>query len=354
MKPTGHWLGCLAMAGSCLIWAGCGGSDVPDPDSDSKAAVEPTSRPVNQGSVVAEAPPEAPAAAPAPAKEETAVAAAPGGAEPAPGLALARTNTPDPAPTTETAPPAESIPKADSSGTDEMLRIGAAPAPTPGGEPAPAAGAAVASAAPAATTPAAGAAAAGVMGRPGAGDGRNVDPMMAAGPNNARRGGEESARPTLRGGGPTGSFGAPSGAASNEPDGGPQAFLSPGTAVQAFLSALKAKNKDRLSQATARRAPTEAAEKHQKIFAAILEQSISDEELDDMAKSLEGFQVQSVLQARSSGSIGVLIGKQDDRDMLQRTVMVRKEKEGWKVLDFKGVVDFKPIGTYRNPYGRRR
>ncbi len=151
----------------------------------------------------------------------------------------------------------------------------------------------------------------------------------------------------------SGGFGAGGGPGSDNSDPGPGAFRNPGSAVQAFLSALKAKNKDRLSQATARRAATEAVEKHRKIFAAILEQSISDEELDDMAKTLEGYQVASILPAKSTGSNGVVITKMDNRDRLQRTVMVRKEKEGWKVMDFIGFIDQKPIGTYRRPGSRK-
>ncbi len=39
MRPFGAWFGRLAMAGTCLLGAGCGGGgDIPDPDSDSHAA----------------------------------------------------------------------------------------------------------------------------------------------------------------------------------------------------------------------------------------------------------------------------------------------------------------------------
>ncbi len=153
-------------------------------------------------------------------------------------------------------------------------------------------------------------------------------------------------------GGGASSFGSPGGAAANDADPGPGAFRNPATAVEAFLKALKAKNKDRLAQATAHRAATEAVEKHQKIFAAILDQSISDEELDDMAKALDGFQVNGILSARSTGQIGVTIGKRNNRDALQRTVQVRREKEGWKVMDFGGTIDFRPTNSYRRT-GRR-
>ena len=369
MRPTGHWLGCLAMAGSCLVWAGCGGSDVPDPDSDSRAAVEPTAKPVN-GAAAAESAPEAPTP-PAEPKTEAAPAtvAAPStpapAAEPEPSasVAAAKSASPEPAPSGEPAASPTEAKAADTSGTDEMLRIAASPTPTPSGDaasPAPTATPA-ATAAPAATpgptpppTPTLASTGSGAAMREQAG--AAMPRIAEAEPGNAagmrRMGGDPGSGAGQRGGGagPPGPGGAPSGSAApggggNDQDGGPRAFQNPGTAVQAFLSALKNKNKDRLSQATARRAATEASEKHRKVFAAILEQSISDEELDDMAKALQGFQVQSILSAQSTGSIGVLISKIDNRDMLQRTVMVRREKEGWKVLDFKGVVDITPTGA---------
>jgi len=147
------------------------------------------------------------------------------------------------------------------------------------------------------------------------------------------------------GGGPGGSDGSMNGLA---------AFRFPNTAVQAFLAALKAKNKERLTQCTALHAPTEAAEKHRKIFAAIIEGSISDDELDEMAKALDGYQVAGLLQATSSGRIGVLISKMDGRDRMQRTVMARKEKEGWKVLDVDNALEFKYIPMPRGGRGGRR
>jgi hypothetical protein len=133
---------------------------------------------------------------------------------------------------------------------------------------------------------------------------------------------------------------------------GPASFKYPNTAVQAFLAALKAKNKDRLAQATADRAPTEAEEKHRKIFAAIKEQSISDDELDEMAKALDGYQVMSVLPAKSTRRIGVVVSKMDGRDLLQRTIMTRQERDGWKVLDIEIQYEFKAMPNMR--YGRPR
>jgi hypothetical protein len=132
------------------------------------------------------------------------------------------------------------------------------------------------------------------------------------------------------------------------------AFQMPNTAVMAFLAALKAKNKDRLAQCTALHAPTEAAEKHRKIFAAIVEGSISDDELDEMAKALDGYQFSGMLSPTSTGRWGVTISKMDGRDRLQRVVMTRKEKEGWKVMDVDSALEFKFIQMPRGGRGGRR
>ena len=370
MKPTRHWLGHLTLAGASLVWAGCGGSDVPDPSSDSAAAAEPTAKTVDGA-----------AAAEAPVVPESSAEAKPPSGEPTPRPDSVAEATPSPAPTvtsggessavapaTASAEPAGEAAKGDTSGTDEMMRMAAnPPQANASSDPSPAVASAPAPGLASASGPAS------LKGGSQSGEPPREqreprgDTMPEVSPT-GRRGGEDAAReagqPGRRGGGgglasgAEGGRGGPgpssSGGGGNDSDGGPNAFQRPGTAVQAFLSAVKAKDKDRLSQATARRSVTEAVEKHQKIFAAILEQSISDEELDDMAKSLEGFQVQTVLQAKSTGRTGVVIGKMDNRDRLQRTVQVRLEKEGWKVLDLGGLIDFKPVGTMRSPYGKRR
>ena len=58
------WPARLGLLGLCLIWAGCGDSDIPDPESDSHAATESTTLPVASDP------------APAPAEEKSAKPAA--------------------------------------------------------------------------------------------------------------------------------------------------------------------------------------------------------------------------------------------------------------------------------------
>jgi hypothetical protein len=389
MKPFGTWFGRLALAGGCLAWAGCGGGSVPDPDSDANAASEASARPVDRGAAqapAAEAPaPEAPAPAEPGARarpEPPAVAGNPTAAE-----------TERPAPSTAAVAPAESekatpAVKGDASGTEEMFRIAATPAPTPPPTETPGA----------AGTPPGGpggrgsereGSSSGLSSPPGQAQAMPGGPGAPVGPGGSgspgEPGGRENFRPesyrppgvaTVPGepggpamrGGPGGSggpadftgIGGPGG--MNNPNDsapvGPETFKHPATAVQAFLSALQSKNKDRLTQATARRAQTEAEEKHRKIFAEIIDGSISDDELDEMSKAMTGYRVVNVLPAKSTGRIGVLIAKAEGRDMMQRTITVRKEADGWKVMDISAMLDFKPglppifMRGYRGRRGR--
>ncbi len=360
MKPSGSWLGRLIMAGSCLAWVGCGGSDVPDPDSDSSAAAEKPVKVVDKGAEPAAEPAAAPKAPQAPAKPEAEatgprppapaqeVAAQPEtapAATPGPAPAVAEAEKPAPAASAEAPAPAAAEPaatKGDASGTEEMMRIAAAsPASPPAATDAPPAASTPAPSGP--TNPPVASAVPGPAGGP-------ANPGVMPGSNG---GGSAAPGGRARGGfgGMDGAPGAPggSGAAEATPAG---AFNNPATAVDAFLKALKAKNKDRLAEATARRSATEAVEKHRKIFAEIVEGSISDVELDEMAAAMDGYQVVGELPAKSTGRIGVLIGKQRGRDQLQRTVIARKERDGWKVMDIEGVYDFKPVGSFRRG-GRR-
>jgi hypothetical protein len=384
MRPFGAWFGRLAMAGACLVWAGCGRSDVPDPDSDSRAATsEPSSPTVDKGSRQA-------AADDAPAKADP--------------NAMARNDSP--APEADKPPPSEKpadddkatppATKGDASGTDEMLKNNGSPggstpqaAPPAGGSPpggsspggpAPSVpGGGAAQDAPPSTPPG-----------PGAGGGpspgvppQNGPPQNGNGNRNRGPGGGNGGmgmRPganqqNARGvGGAPGAPGGPGfgmpgpmndnaaggrpggmGAAGGNASSAPVSFHYPNTAVEAFLAALKARDKDRLTQATAKRAATEADEKHRKIFASILEGSLGDDELDEMGKALDGFRVMQVLPAKSTGRISVVVGKQDGRDYLQRTIVTRKEQEGWKVMDITNMLEFKPgLPALSGGRGRRR
>ena len=62
--------------------------------------------------------------------------------------------------------------------------------------------------------------------------------------------------------------------------------------MRAFLNALQAKDRDRLAEATALRSQTEAStDKTKELFGRIVDLSISDAEIDDLAKKLQGFHI---------------------------------------------------------------
>jgi hypothetical protein len=400
MRPFGAWFGRLAMAGTCLLGSGCGSGDIPDPDSDSHAASPDAQR----GSLRKrgeEAPLEEP-----PKADNTALASntptpepersAPSGPTAKPDTGAKRDERPA---DSDKAPPSL---KGDASGTDEMLRMagsqGSTPptggssatngSSTPGGPSQPGNNPAAPGSAPnASPAPNAGGSSPNAEAAPnagGGGGGGTVQPGVAPGGSgggdrrmrNSQPGSGGAGAPSGPGGsggsgGPTGPEGGPPPGAPGGPGGsgfggapgpgggpgsgadtkGTAAFKNPGTAVRAFLAAVKAKDKERLKETVALHAPTEAVEKHRKIFAAIVEESISDDELDELSKSLEGYTVMSLLQPESSRRVGVVISKMSGLDRFQRTIMTRQEKAGWKVLDVDKALEFKFIAT---PTRRRR
>ena len=343
MKPWRTWLARLGGLGALAIVIGCGGGDVPDPGSDGQMAALPESNGPAQ--------PVAPAPAPA-----ASVAADEGKAEEA---------------------------KADEATAQ-------APAPAPAREPAGAGGGERRT-------------------RPRFGDGRDAGPgdqgatgsapggrrcrswwrprPGPGGPGGARRPRWPRWRPWRHGhghghghehagqqqqqqqqqmqrmqaqmknqmamqpggpGGPgmMGGPGGPGGPGGNDkaPD-----FRRPEGAVEAFMSALKAKDLNRLTDATALRAGTDAdtAKRNHDMFRRIKEGTLSDSELNDLAALLEGYKVSGFNQARSSGKLGVILSKRSttgSRSNWSIVITVRREKKGWGVCDISRPAELKNPG----------
>ena len=127
--------------------------------------------------------------------------------------------------------------------------------------------------------------------------------------------------------------------------------------MKSFLAAVSAKDAEKIAEATALHAPTEASARYKKVFEAILEGSLAPEDLDQIAKKFEGMNIMSQNQAKSSGRLGIIVGKAGSKgDTLTRTVTVRKEKSGWKVVDISGEREIeRPIMIRGMPgRGRRR
>jgi hypothetical protein len=375
MKPWTTWLARLGIAGACFIVAGCGGGDVPDASSDGQATTAGASTEPSQV-------PAATAGAKIAANDEQAPKADEAAAEP---------SAPAQAPEPES-PPANAKKEEGkaSSKTAEMLAM--ATGPSGGGSDTPADG----STPPPANTPAPGESGAnsnpegsggqaGPGGAPAPGPGRpGMGPQqgqqgqqaqqaqeaqrrgmadMAARAQSQNQGNQAAAMAGRMGGrggpgapGGPGGPGAPGGAGV---DNSPADFHSPTGAVRAFLSALRAKDLDRLNEATALRAQVEASTKNQELFKKIFDLSLSDSDLDDLAKKLEGYQVAFENPAQSTGRIDVILQKQDrnsNGSYFRRKVTVRHEKKGWGVLDIAGAQEFKPLNVMprRNTGGSGR
>jgi hypothetical protein len=168
-------------------------------------------------------------------------------------------------------------------------------------------------------------------------------------------------RGNMPGGGPgSGMPGAGAGGGSNQPPD----FRSPEGAVQAFLDALKARDLDRLTEATALRAPQESSNKLKDMFKRIFDSTLSESELNDLATKLEGYRIMSENPAKSTGRIDVVLMKTQANNNRASGVMgggayyhlkitVRKEKKGWGVCDIGTPTEFKNPSMV-NPYARKK
>ena len=116
-----------------------------------------------------------------------------------------------------------------------------------------------------------------------------------------------------------------------------------------FLTALKAKDLDRLNEATCAPAQVEAgSSKNQELFKKIFDLSLSDSELDQLAEALEGYTVAGENPPKSTGRVEVILrkaGTTNNGSYFLRKVTVRHEKKGWGVLDIAGAMEFKPMNT---------
>jgi hypothetical protein len=135
--------------------------------------------------------------------------------------------------------------------------------------------------------------------------------------------------------------------------------------VRAFLSALKAKDLDRLNEATALRAQVEAdSSKNKELFKKIFDLNLSDSELDQLAEALNGYTIAGENPPKSTGRVDVILRKAGNNNnngsnnsngsYFLRKVTVRHEKKGWGVLDIAGATEFKPMNTMRRGMGGRR
>lgn len=138
------------------------------------------------------------------------------------------------------------------------------------------------------------------------------------------------------------------------PNLGPVDKHSPQGAVQSFLFALSVRDRERLREATARRSQFEASSEQQKeLFRKIVnpEENISDAELEEIARKLEGYVIAGENAVHTTGKLGVIIMRPTrEGGYLSRTVTVRKEKKGWGVMDVSSPTEFTATGGMRHKH----
>ncbi len=327
MRPWIEWSAGIGLAVACVMFTGCAGGGVPDPGSDSAAAAD--SAPETG---------EPPAPAPPGGKAAPLVAQNKSQAPSAPKEDADADDKKDAAQAS-----GENTPAAKSEGgsaTAEMLAMATGGQTGSGGS----------------QPPAGGGAAPGQSPQPGGGAQAPAQPGGPANQPGASNRYAEMMRARAGGGGqggyPGGSGSAGSaGAAAQGPgglaqDNGPADTRTPEGAVCAFLNALQAKDRDRLAEATALRAQTEAStDKTKELFGKIVDLSISDAEIDDLAKKLQGFRISGGNAPKSTGRLGIYIDKPTEGgSVLRVTLTVRKEKKGWGVMDMSSnPIEFKPM-----------
>jgi hypothetical protein len=176
---------------------------------------------------------------------------------------------------------------------------------------------------------------------------KRMQDAMRAGQEQARMGGLAKNAGGMGGPRGPGGPGGGGGGAGNV-DLTPANYHTPTGAVKAFLSALQAKDLDRLSESTALRARLEASGKNQELFSKISDLTLSDSEVDKLASALEGFTVTGENPPRSTGRVDVVLQKSGkNNSYITRKITVRHEKKGWGVMDISGPAEFKTPGMVR-------
>jgi hypothetical protein len=122
-------------------------------------------------------------------------------------------------------------------------------------------------------------------------------------------------------------------------------YANPIVGAQTFLTNMKSKDIRKIAESIALRAPLEAKSTvNQKLFMALLEETLAQEDVDEFARKLENYQINQVNAAKSSGMRGVTITRAEGTSIMRRTIMMRLEKAGWKVQDISGEGELeKPI-----------
>jgi hypothetical protein len=129
--------------------------------------------------------------------------------------------------------------------------------------------------------------------------------------------------------------------------GGAQAandFSEPSKAVESFLSAVSAKDGERIGASISRRAPGEAkAAGLKRILTDAVGRKLTPEDVDAMSETFSEYKVLNITPGKTSGSVNVTIGRErkgtgktTERSSFERRIMRvhRDGTTGWKIVDF--------------------
>ena len=122
-------------------------------------------------------------------------------------------------------------------------------------------------------------------------------------------------------------------------------FTTPSKGAETFLKAADAKDADMLAEAVALRARyAEFGSKHIEYLTDLLDKKATASILDELARELKDFKVLTLNHVKSSGTVEVIIGKDDSktRNHMTRHLVMRREKEGWKLIDWTGLRETNP------------
>lgn len=132
----------------------------------------------------------------------------------------------------------------------------------------------------------------------------------------------------------------PGGGSSTSGGGGSGSKQATVEAAQKFIDATKDKDLQKLQEAIALRAPFESQPKHRTLFANIRDGQIDQATLDELHEAFDEMKAVGMNTPKSTGIRGIIFSKQSKDDgkneTVSRTIYVRREVAGWKVLDFSG------------------
>jgi hypothetical protein len=118
--------------------------------------------------------------------------------------------------------------------------------------------------------------------------------------------------------------------AANANRGDPTQYTSPVTAARTFLAALEERDLKKVAAATALRAATES--KNKALFQSILAQKLGQEDLDELARKLSGYELAGT-SAPTVDITRIVATRPEGNGIVRRTLTMRREKAGWKLQD---------------------